>query len=88
MKFISAIRARLYDDAALVHDDPDMWIKAYQDTIASRPESASDLLNEIVRRHNDRLTPQRRSLLGLAEDPLMPRDTDPDPSGDDASDES
>lgn len=88
MKFISAIRARLYDDAALVHDDPDMWIKAYQDTIASRPESASDLLNEIVRRHNDRLTPQRRSLLGLAEDPLMPRDADLDSSSEDASEES
>ena len=74
MKFISAIRARLYNDAAGIHDDPDMWIRAYQDTIASRPESASDLLNEIVRRYNEALTPQRRALLGLAEDPLMPNE--------------
>ena len=84
MKFISAIRARLYDDAAGIHDDPDMWIRAYQDTIASRPESSSDLLNEIVRRYNDALTPQRRALLGLAEDPLMPNEDEVAPPVDEA----
>jgi len=84
MKFISAIRARLYDDAFRVHDDPDMWIRAYQDTIASRPESAADLVNEIVRRYDDALTPQRRALLGLAEDPLMPSEDEAVPPGDEA----
>tara|TARA_Y100000589_G_scaffold69394_2_gene61330 strand:- start:1860 stop:3917 length:2058 start_codon:yes stop_codon:yes gene_type:complete len=74
MKFISAIRATLYEDAAGIHDDPDMWIRAYQDTLASRPESAPDLLQEIVRRYNDQLDAERRATLGLVDDPLMPDD--------------
>ena len=74
MKFMSAIRARLYDNAAQVDGSPGMWIKAYQDTLASRPESASDLRNEIVRRYNDVLTSEMRTQLGLADDPLVPRD--------------
>lgn len=74
MKFMSAIRARLYDEAAQVDGSPGMWIKAYQDTLASRPESASDLRNEIVRRYNDVLTSEMRTQLGLADDPLVPRD--------------
>lgn len=87
MKFIAAIRARLYDDAASIHDDPDMWIRAYQDTLASRPESAPDLLDEIVRRYNDRLTADRRATLGIVDDPLMPDDgqsIDPDATGADS----
>ena len=87
MKFIAAIRARLYDDAASIHDDPDMWIRAYQDTLASRPESAPDLLDEIVRRYNDRLTADRRATLGIVDDPLMPDDgqsIEPDAAGTDS----
>lgn len=72
MKFISAIRATLYEDAAGIHDDPDMWIRAYQDTLASRPESAPDLLQEIVRRYDEQLDAERRATLGLVNDPLMP----------------
>ncbi len=87
MKFISAIRATLYDDAAGIHDDPDMWIRAYQDTLASRPESASDLLQEIVRRYNEQLDAERRATLGLVDDPLMPDDdtSETDEAGDPGS---
>ena len=83
LRFISAIRARLYDDAASMQDGISVWILAYEDTLASRPESAPDLRDEIVRRFNPELTPQLRTQLGLAQDPLMsPEDseaeTDPD----------
>ena len=78
LQFISAIRARLYDDASSMQGDPAMWILAYQDTLASRPESATDLRSEIARRFQDALTPEQRAQLGLVDDPLMqPEDDSP-----------
>ena len=76
LRFISAIRARLYDDAASMQDGISVWILAYEDTLASRPESAPDLRDEIVRRFNPELTPQLRTQLGLAQDPLMSPEDD------------
>ena len=77
LRFISAIRARLYDDAATMQPTTAAWILAYEDTLASRPESAPDLRDEIVRRFNAELTPELRAQLGLAQDPLMtPEDED------------
>jgi HEAT repeat protein len=76
LQFISAIRARLYDDAASMQSDPAMWILAHQDTLASRPESAVDLQGEIARRFNDQLTAEHRAQLGLVDDPLMQPDDD------------
>ncbi|MCH2149103.1 MAG: HEAT repeat domain-containing protein [Phycisphaerales bacterium] len=78
LRFISAIRARLYDDASSMQGDPAMWVLAYQDTLASRPESAADLRSEIARRFNDALTAEQRAQLGLVDDPLMqPEDESP-----------
>ena len=55
-----------------------MWVLAYQDTLASRPESAADLRSEIARRFNDALTAEQRAQLGLVDDPLMqPEDESP-----------
>ncbi|MEE3001748.1 MAG: HEAT repeat domain-containing protein [Planctomycetota bacterium] len=85
LSFISAIRARLYDDAAVVNNDPTMWVNAFEDTVASRPDSATDLRNEIVRRFSESLTPPMRTRLGLAEDPLMQSDDEEENPGDDAS---
>ena len=77
LRFISAIRARLYDDAASMQASPGAWVMAYEDTLASRPESAPDLRDEIVRRFNEELTSELRTRLGLAQDPLMvPEDAD------------
>lgn len=76
LQFISAIRARLYDDAASMQSDPAMWILAHQDTLASRPESAVDLQGEIARRFSDQLTAEHRAKLGLVDDPLMQLDDD------------
>ena len=88
LSFISAIRARLYDEAALVHDDVGMWVTAYEDTVASRPDSATDLRNEIVRRFDTTLTPPLRARMGLAEDPLMQADEDEEgTSGDEVDDD-
>ena len=89
LSFISAIRARLYDEAVLVHDGVDMWVTAYEDTVASRPDSTIDLRNEIVRRFGTSLTPALRARMGLAEDPLMKADEDEeDTSGDQVDDAS
>jgi len=82
LSFISAIRARLYDEAAVVHDDPGMWVNAFEDTVASRPDSSTDLRNEIVRRFSESLTPPLRTRLGLAEDPLMQSEEEEPPADD------
>jgi len=86
LSFISAIRARLYDEAGTVHDDPTMWVTAYEDTVASRPDSATDLRNEIVRRFGESLTPPLRTRLGLAEDPLMQSDDEENQDDDETDD--
>jgi hypothetical protein len=85
LRFISAIRARLYDDAATMQPTTAAWILAYEDTLASRPESAPDLRDEIVRRFNADLTPELRAQLGLAQDPLMTPDEENPPA--DSTDE-
>ncbi len=82
LSFISAIRARLYDEAVAVHDDPGMWVTAFEDTVASRPDSSIDLRNEIVRRFSESLTPPMRTRLGLAEDPLMQAEEEENPTDD------
>lgn len=82
LQFISAIRAREYDDAAEMQPDPVMWALAYEDTLASRPDSAPDLRNEIVRRFNEQMTPELRTRLGLVDDPLMQPEDDPAPETD------
>ena len=68
-----------------MNNDPTMWVNAFEDTVASRPDSATDLRNEIVRRFSESLTPPMRTRLGLAEDPLMQSDDEEENPGDDVS---
>ncbi|MCH2139737.1 MAG: hypothetical protein MK100_01725 [Phycisphaerales bacterium] len=71
LKFDAAIRGRLYDDAAAIHGEPDIWVIAFESLQNSQPEVADLVRMEIVRRFQDALDTTLRERLDLAADPLM-----------------
>lgn len=70
-KFEAAIRGRLYDEAATVHEGPDAWITAFERLQQLQPEVADLVRTEIVRRFEDDLDAAMRARLGMATDPMM-----------------
>ena len=71
LKFDAAIRGRLYDAAAAIHQEPELWISTFESLQQSQPEVADLVRMEIVRRFQDALDSSMRERLDLAADPLM-----------------
>ena len=81
LKFESAIRGRLYDDAATVDGGALAWIDMYESLHESQPDAADLVRTEIVRRFTEALDDSMRERLGVAEDPMMgdaSQDTSPE----------
>ncbi len=79
LKFESAMRGRLYDDAASVDAEPGSWIAMYESLRDGQPDAAELVRTEIVRRFQDVLDDAMRERLGVAADPMMGT-ADQDPS--------
>ena len=69
--FVAALRAKQFDAAAALQDDPRPWVQAFEAMKTGRPELADMVRTEIVRRFNEGLSESLRGRLGMAADPLM-----------------
>jgi hypothetical protein len=69
--FVAALRAKQFDAAAALRNDPRPWVQAFEAMQTGRPELADMVRTEIVRRFNEGLSETLRGRLGMAADPLM-----------------
>ena len=72
LRFRSALRARVFDTAALVNNKPEDWITFFETIRDTNPEDSEKLKDEIVDRFRPMLTEEMRTRLGVAIDPQMP----------------
>jgi hypothetical protein len=60
-RFAAAAFAGRYDDAALIHDEPEAWIDLLEAALDQDEETARRLRDEIARRYDERLAGELRS---------------------------
>jgi hypothetical protein len=68
--FKAAVLSGHYDEAAAINNDPDAWVRLFDELRVQRPQAAGAVGSEIHRRYGDKLTGDLGERLRMAEELL------------------